>query len=263
MKKFTYLILLIFISQLSFGQTQLETAVDFSVKDIHGNTIHLFPLLDEGKLVVIDFFSTSCGPCALYAPEIEASYVDFGSNEGNVFFVSICWGDDNAGVAYFDSVYHITHPSVSGSQGGGNMVHNDYLIMGTPTVILIAPDREILEQFIWEPTQENLNATITAAGGSMVGVEDELVAEETPMHIFPNPATDIVNIRLKVTGDASYGIEIYNLQGSKVHQTIPSMFNTGEHIISTEINGLQAGTYFVRLLKDGKHAGFGHLILAN
>lgn len=263
MKKFTYLILFLFTVQLSFGQTPLETAVDFSVKDIHGNNIHLFPLLDEGKLVVVDFFSTSCGPCALYAPDIEASYEDFGSNEGNVFFVSICWGDDNAGVAYFDSVYHITHPSVSGSQGGGNMVHNNYQIVSTPTVILIAPDREILEQYIWEPSQANLNAAITAAGGSMVGVKDVLSAEETDMYIYPNPARDMVNIRVNVKADALYGVEVYNLLGTKVHQTTPGMLNTGEHVISTGIDELPGGTYFVRLLKDGNHASLARLILTN
>lgn len=263
MKKFTYLIIFLFTIQISSAQTPLETAVDFNVKDIHGNTISLFPLLDEGKLVVIDFFSTSCGPCALYAPEIEASYQDFGLNEGNVFFMSICWGDDNAGVAYFDSAYNITHPSVSGSQGGGNIVHNDYLIISTPTVILIAPDREILEQYIWEPTQENLNAAITAAGGTMVGIDDEITAKENPLFIYPNPATDRVNVRVDVIKDASYRLEIINLLGTKVHETIPSLLSSGEHILTTDVAGLPAGTYFIRLLKDEQHEMLGRLLLTD
>lgn len=49
MKKFTYLILFLFLVNISFAQSQLDTAVNFSVKDIHGNTIELFPMLDEGK----------------------------------------------------------------------------------------------------------------------------------------------------------------------------------------------------------------------
>jgi hypothetical protein len=41
------------------SQTTLDTAQNFSVKDTYGNTIKLFDILDEGKIVVIDFFSTA------------------------------------------------------------------------------------------------------------------------------------------------------------------------------------------------------------
>lgn len=41
------------------AQTPLEEAVDFHVKDLEGNVIELFPLLDDQHIVVIDFFSTS------------------------------------------------------------------------------------------------------------------------------------------------------------------------------------------------------------
>lgn len=41
------------------AQTTLDTAVNFSVKDTEGNTLKLFDILDEDKIVVIDFFSTA------------------------------------------------------------------------------------------------------------------------------------------------------------------------------------------------------------
>ncbi len=54
--------LFLMASYLSFGvtgQTLLDTAVYFSVKDTEGNTLDLFDILAEDKIVVIDFFSTS------------------------------------------------------------------------------------------------------------------------------------------------------------------------------------------------------------
>ena len=36
------------------AQTSLTTAVDFTAKDIDGNTFNLFNKLDEGKYVFID-----------------------------------------------------------------------------------------------------------------------------------------------------------------------------------------------------------------
>lgn len=41
------------------AQTLLDTAVNFTVKDSYGNTLILYDILDEGKIVVIDFFSTT------------------------------------------------------------------------------------------------------------------------------------------------------------------------------------------------------------
>jgi len=37
----------------------LDTALNFSVKDTHGDIYELYNILDEGKMVVIDFFSTT------------------------------------------------------------------------------------------------------------------------------------------------------------------------------------------------------------
>jgi hypothetical protein len=58
MKKATLLIIL-FAALGAKSQTTLDTAVNFSAKDIYGNTIELFDILDEGKMVVIDFFSVA------------------------------------------------------------------------------------------------------------------------------------------------------------------------------------------------------------
>ena len=41
------------------AQTTLDTAVNFSVKDVMGNTHELFDILEEDKIVVIDFFSAT------------------------------------------------------------------------------------------------------------------------------------------------------------------------------------------------------------
>jgi hypothetical protein len=55
-------LLSIFSAMLFMGlqaQTTLDTAQNFSVKDTQGNTFKLFDILDAGKIVVIDFFSTA------------------------------------------------------------------------------------------------------------------------------------------------------------------------------------------------------------
>lgn len=59
MRKLIFSIVGFFLLMSLNAQTLLDTAVNFTVKDTYGNTINLFDILDEGKIVVIDFFSTT------------------------------------------------------------------------------------------------------------------------------------------------------------------------------------------------------------
>ncbi len=261
MKKYILLLLLLITFQYAHSQTPLDTALNFTVKDIYGEQIELFPILDEGKFVVIDFFSTSCSFCLLYSPDFQASFEDFGENSSNVYFMKIAWGDDNQGVAYFDSIYGYTTPSVSGIQGGGNQVYNNYEVGSTPTVILIAPDRTILEKYIWKPTQENINAAIIAAGGSMVGVEDQVSEIKNSLNVYPNPSRGLINVSFVAKDPAHYQLEAYNLLGSKVYSSVPGNLNEGTHILEVDLGSLPEGTYFVRLVRNGNHDTLSKIIL--
>ena len=59
MKKLLFAILSSFIVLSVNAQTLLDTAINFTVKDTYGNNLDLYEILDEGKIVVIDFFSTA------------------------------------------------------------------------------------------------------------------------------------------------------------------------------------------------------------
>ena len=59
MKKLLFAILGFFMVLSVNAQTLLDTALNFTVKDTYGNTLMLYDILDEGKIVVIDFFSTT------------------------------------------------------------------------------------------------------------------------------------------------------------------------------------------------------------
>ena len=94
MKKIFLLLFAVLIVRGIMAQTLLTEAEDFHVKTIDGVPIWLFPLLDdEEQIVVIDFFSTTCGPCQDYADDFQRSYEAFGSNTGNVYHMGINWGN--------------------------------------------------------------------------------------------------------------------------------------------------------------------------
>ncbi len=59
MQKLLFTLISSFIVFSINAQTLLDTAINFTVKDTYGNTLQLYDILDEGKIVVIDFFSTT------------------------------------------------------------------------------------------------------------------------------------------------------------------------------------------------------------
>jgi thiol-disulfide isomerase/thioredoxin len=243
-----FLILIIALSVKS--QTVLTEAIDFHTKTIDGQTILLFPLLDEeSKIVVIDFFSTSCGPCQEFAPDFQMSYENFGSNQGNVFFMGINWGNDNEGVHEFDSIHGLTYPTVSGTQGGGNIVFNDWTILSYPSVVVIKPDHTISNQYVWEPTTENINAAVLEAGGILVG-ENEKIANHADLHIFPSPAKNIATLSVSIETAENYNIELINLSGQIVFSLRNQYLNVGNNNIKLDVSNNTSGIYFVRLVSE-------------
>ena len=59
MKKIFFLVLGVALSFASFAQTDLTTAVDFTVTDTDSVQHNLFDYLNDGKYVVLDFFFDS------------------------------------------------------------------------------------------------------------------------------------------------------------------------------------------------------------
>lgn len=59
MKKNLFTLVFTVLLLAGMGQTTLDTALNFNIKDTYGNTLNLFDILDEQKIVVIDFFSTA------------------------------------------------------------------------------------------------------------------------------------------------------------------------------------------------------------
>ena len=249
-------VLLLIVGFLIFAgvtaQTTLTEAVNFHVKTIYGEPIWLFPLLDdEDKIVVIDFFSTTCGPCQDYAPDFQACYENFGYNEGNVYFMGINWGNDNEGVIEFDSIFGLTFPTASGSQGGGNIVFNDYEILSYPTVIVITPDHTIVEQHIWYPSEENITNAVIAAGGTMVGV-NELGFDKTDVKLFPNPVNAMATVEFNLKSASDVYFTIHNLVGKNVYDSEVVRYQKGLTKLTFSTDEFKNGYYILKIVSENQ-----------
>ena len=93
MKKQWTLLLLIAVAVRLPAQLQPgATAPDFSAQDIEGQSWHLYELLNQGKIVVLEFSATWCPPCWAYhnshaMQELYAAHGPEGDNRLQVLFV--------------------------------------------------------------------------------------------------------------------------------------------------------------------------------
>ena len=200
------LVLLVFIGLQVKSQTNLTTAVNFTVTDVHGQTHNLFNILDGGKHVIIDFFFTTCGPCIASVPTLNQAFTDYGCNTGEVYFISIDQGDTDAEVLQYEETYGGLLPSVSGVNGGGNSVTSTYGVTAYPTVVLIAPNRTILSQDIWplsNITSVFSNAGLSLASCGAASIQEELLTNKKLLKV-----TDLLGRETKTTNQVL--IHIYD-----------------------------------------------------
>jgi thiol-disulfide isomerase/thioredoxin len=191
-RKLLLLALLVTLVQKSIiAQTSLTTAVDFTVTDVHGNTHNLFTYLDDGKHVIVDFFFTTCPPCISSVPTMNTAFSNYGCNSGDLIFIAIDNGDSDAEVMQYENDYGGLLPTASGNDGGGNAVNSAYGISAYPTVILIAPDRTILEQDIFPVSDittalpnAGLNMAPCDTGGSTTIIDISVEKEELENKIY-------------------------------------------------------------------------------
>ncbi len=242
---FTSLIIFLFFISAK-AQVGVEIAPDFSVKDVQSNTHHLYEYLDAGKYVVIDFFTTNCGPCQTYASEISASYEYFGCNYSNVIYLGINWGSDNQSVIAFDELWGAIYPCVSGLHGGGNGVVDNFEVLSYPTVIIIAPDRTILTNYIWPPDELTINAEVLAAGGIPLTCTVDAAQIPAPgdqMLTATNLSSGVIGITCHEQIQAGMELTVYSTDGRLVYNK-PLESNV------TNIP-LKRGIYFATLVKNG------------
>jgi thiol-disulfide isomerase/thioredoxin len=250
MKKLILIILFVGFARVSFSQTTLDSAVSFTVKDVQGTTFHLFDILDQGKTVVLDFFTVTCGPCATYTPEISESYRHFGCNSGNVVFLGINWGADNSQVIDFGQTNGAAYPEISGTEGNGNHVVSDFNILSYPTVILIRPDRLIAEKFIWPPSTLHLDSVIVLHGGMQMDCTTSISEKpaENPgsliQSVFPNPAS--VSCTVVFKENAGYEARLLDSNGREVRSQ--SAFQYSDTRALLDVSGLLPGFYLLQLL---------------
>jgi len=179
---------------------------------------------------------------------LQAAYETFGCNDGNVFFIGIDKGNNNASVIEFDELHGIEYPSVSGTDGGGNPVHWDYEIQATPTIVVITPNKAIAVHQIYPPNVNNLVDSIQQVGGivqpCVTSIPENSFTEL--ITIRPNPVKGKAYIDLQLTKAGIVELNIFNLTGQKIFTNGRVYNSAGRFNMEVDLSQEPEGFYFVQ-----------------
>jgi peroxiredoxin len=106
-------------------------APGFNLKDLNGNNVCLESL--KGKVVILNFWSTSCAPCVAELPSLNALYRELKAN--NLVVLGISVDSSSKAVKEMANKQHLEYPVLMDSSQ--EVYFDSYALFGQPVSVIV------------------------------------------------------------------------------------------------------------------------------
>lgn len=153
-------------------------APDFAAQAPDGTLVHLSDF--KGKPVVLDFWSTWCGPCQMSMPYLEKVYEQV--KDQGVAVLGVCVWDQKPAyttwLAEKKGAYSFPTAFDPAGRGPDSIAHKLYNVSGIPTQYIIDKDGNVAASLVgFEPNDHRLEAALGKLG---VTVKDQAAEKLLP-----------------------------------------------------------------------------------
>lgn len=131
-------------------------APDFVLESLSGEQIHLAEL--TGKVALINFWTTWCGPCRLEMPAFQSRQERFSKN---LVILAVNEQDTPEDMGIFMDELGLSFDALLDVDG---LVHRQYLVRGFPTSFLVDADGILKVQHIGVMTERQLDDYLAEVG---------------------------------------------------------------------------------------------------
>ncbi len=251
MKKLIYtLIAFTIIASTSNAQT---TAMDFTKNDCHGTPHNLFTELDAGNVIILEFVM-NCSSCIAAGHAIETMMTDLDMQyPGTVRLYQIAYDNSMTCTTMNQFATANNFSSTTFDQGAALVAY--YGGFGMPTIAIVAgaAHNVIYGNVGFAP------ADTGHAGTAIRSFLNTLSTQELPSSVasftsFPNPANDIITVRLNLKNTSTVNLQIVDITGKLVMEISTEDRNSGIFEKQIEVSSLTNGNYFLKAVVDGKPA---------
>jgi thiol-disulfide isomerase/thioredoxin len=131
-------------------------APDFTLNDAAGNEVTLSDL--RGKVVMLDFWATWCGPCRQVMPSLQRLHEEYSADGLLVYGVN---SEEVTLVDEFLTHNGYTFPTLRDSQNTAAML---YRVEGIPTTVLVGRDGVVIEHFVGAHPEDAYRTALAGVG---------------------------------------------------------------------------------------------------
>ena len=128
-------------------------APDFTLTTYDGQQIRLSDL--RGKVVILNFWASWCGPCRIEAPELQRTWVHYQGQD--VMLLGVAYTDTDRKAREFLAEFAVTYPNGADL---GTRISDQYNIQGVPETFIIDQQGEIVKFYMVRVTEAQLRSEI-------------------------------------------------------------------------------------------------------